>query len=299
MNKFNCCIILPLHLYKFDPQGSLDFKNKKEMYEFSINQWSRIYHDYKIIVVCHGIKCKLNIRKSNVLIYWSKYYQEPNKYGLFEENPAQKSIVSEGIKLAINRGFDYVIKGRADSIIYNKKIIEKFLKQNNNKYLITQQTSFMKPFLLGDCFMVGSIRMLERLWSNDNGVLHPDGLKHFAKQLMIIEKNKNFIQLIIDKTIFYDLTDMQIVDLRFNWLHHKNEIKNNVLKDKFIWGVKNRWVKVNKGKITYLDRPNLLTKETYEKLKSKKMIFIKAFTYYIILKKLTYKLFSFTDLYKA
>lgn len=299
MNKFNCCIILPLHLYNFDPQGSLNFKNKKEMYEFSINEWSRIYHDYKIIVICHGIRCKLDITKSNVLIYWSKYYKEPNKNGLFEENPAQKSIVSEGIKLAKNEGFDYVIKGRADSIIYNKKIIERFLKQNNNKYLITQQTSFLKPFLLGDCFMVGRINLLDRLWNNDYGVLDSDGLKHFAKQLMIIEKNTNFIQIIIDKTIFYDLTEMQIIDLRFNWLHHKNEIKHNALKDKFIWGVKNNWVRVHKSKITYLDRPILLTKKSYTQIKSKKMMYRKAYLYYILLKKLAYKFFSFTALYKA
>ena len=53
--------------------------------------------------------------------------------------------------------YKYIIKGRADSVIRNIDPIIKSLNQYPNKYIFTQQTSFIEPWQLGDCFMAGKI----------------------------------------------------------------------------------------------------------------------------------------------
>ena len=64
--------------------------------------------------------------------------------------------------------------------------------------------------------MAGKIENILKLWSPSKNY-HQDGLIYFAKKLMMIENNKNFFKILHKKSIFFDLTKLQIVDFRFNW----------------------------------------------------------------------------------
>ena len=155
------CILLPLHLYQYDIQGNLHLRDKILMYQYSIRKTLQASKGLDVLVVCHGEKVTLFEEKiDNLYIFWSKYYKKPNKNGLFDNNPAQRSIVYEGLNLAKKRGYQYVIKGRADSAILNIAPILDLAEKDSEKYIFTQITTFIEPWLLGDCFMAGKIEKL-------------------------------------------------------------------------------------------------------------------------------------------
>lgn len=263
MNK---CILLPLHLYDYDVQGDLHKDEKIKMYKFSIMQTLKKSKGLKVIVICHGDKQELfKNRPKNLEIFWSKYYKKPNNYGLFDKNPAQRSIVYEGLLIAKKQGYDYVIKGRADSAILNLNLILKLAKQNNEKYIFTQITTFTEPWLLGDCFMAGKIDKLIELWSPSN-YYDQDGLIYFGKKLLQIEEEKDLFCIIQKKCFFKDISNLNVVDFRFTWKSRKKWlIKGKYDAKKILWGKQNNWLKATQGKITHADRPNIITEKNINK----------------------------------
>lgn len=296
IKKSEVCIILPMHLYQYDIQGDLRYKDKIEMYRFSILETIKSSRGIKVIVVAHGIKTILFKKNyKNLKIIWSKYYKEPNQYGLFDNNPAQRGIVYEGLKYAKKNNYKYIIKGRADSVIRNIDPIIKSLNQYPNKYIFTQQTSFIEPWQLGDCFMAGKIENILKLWSPSKNY-HQDGLIYFAKKLMMIENNKNFFKILHKKSIFFDLTKLQIVDFRFNWKTKKHwEKKWRQDHTIILWGVKNKWIEVKNNKIIKAYSPNTLTEDTLNSY----FIDNKCIRKIIVFYRKLLKLLLGTELYKS
>jgi hypothetical protein len=263
MNK---CILLPLHLYDYDVQGDLHKEEKIQMYKYSINQTLKASKGLKVIVICHGKEEKLfDNKQENLEIYWSKYYKEPNINGLFDKNPAQRSIVYEGLIIAKNKGYDYVIKGRADSAILNLDPILNLAIENENKYIFTQITTFIDPWLLGDCFMAGKIDKLIKLWAPSN-YYDADGLIYFAKRLMEIEKENDLFRIIVNKSFFIDLAELKVVDFRFTWKSKIDWLKKEDYDiNEILWGNKNNWLKSKHGQMILGDRPNILTKKIFNR----------------------------------
>ena len=262
MNK---CILLPLHLYAFDPNGELGFKKKIQMYEFSILQTSKTWPHTAIIVICHGIRYDFfnGSPPINVTFYWSSKFQIPNKFGLFENDPAQRSIVYEGLKIAKTLGFSYIIKGRADSAILNRENVEKKISSSKSKLIITQQTSFSRPYLLGDCFMFGPIETMLEIWSPSDKY-HKDGLKYFGEKICRVF-NLSFTKILLYHTEFIDLNKIGAIDFRFTW-KFKNEWKkdNDEIDPSLLyWGMQKKWIEYKDNKIIAMDRPNLITEKIF------------------------------------
>lgn len=255
------CIVLPLHLYKYDIQGNLNYNEKIQMYLFSLMQSKTYSMNYKIFVICHGIKTnKFNKIKGNIQFIWSNYFQEPNIHGLFDNNPAQRNIVYEGLLEAKKQGYTHVIKGRADSTIRNIKLLLDTLKKNPDKFIFTQITTFTRPWLLGDCFMAGEINKLIKLWGPSEKY-HQDGLVYFANKLLQLENSNDLYLLLINKSIYYDLNSLKICDFRFTWKNKNKWLKDNKYNyEDILWGKNNNWIIFNK-KYHYGDRPNILSEK--------------------------------------
>jgi len=186
--------------------------------------------------------------------------KKPNKFGLFEQNPGQRIVVYEGLQLIKKKGFNYIIKGRADSAILNLQPILNLAETDKNKLIFTQITSFTEPWLLGDCFMAGNINRLLKLWSPSKEY-DVDGLIYFAKKLLQIERAKDLYLLILEKAFFVDMSELKIVDYRFNWLKNKKLIqKDKNYSDELLWGASNKWFAVNKQKLVGANKPNLISK---------------------------------------
>lgn len=290
------CILLPLHLYDYDVQGDSYMDEKISMYRFSIEQTLKASKGIHVIVICHGKKRKIFKKiPKNLEVYWSKYYKEPNINGLFDGNPAQRSVVYEGLNLAKKKGYEYVIKGRADSAILNIQPILNLSLKNNDKYIFTQITSFTEPWLLGDCFMAAKIDKLIQLWSPSNHY-DSDGLKYFAWKIMEIEGGNDLFQLILSKAFYVDLTKLQIVDFRFTWSRKDSWLKNNEYNWKEImWGKTNNWLRANNNNITEGDRPNIITQKMVKKTTMDRYKLVRKIK---VLYRRFYRLLTGSDLYK-
>ena len=270
-------LLMPIHIYPWDPHSQLFALDKVKLYEFSINeQYKALRGEADLYVIGHGETQDIKT-PPEVTVIWSDFFQLPTKSGLFEGFPAQWNIVLEGAKYLKKLGYTHLIKSRGDSIIQRPQVM---LNDTNfrNKVIFTQQTTYREPFELGDCFMSGPIDKIISLWTPNTLKLPENGFEFMANQFINIsgKDRHNFINVLITTSGFYDLSTLCVIDCRFNWREsHKDLTSGAYIKnyDKFLWGAKNNWLKYHKRRIIDSDR-NFLVTESYleEKLSLSKKV---------------------------
>ena len=261
-------ILMPMHLYDFDPQGGLDRDEKINMYQTAIDiQRQYMQKDELLLIIAHGNPHDFKLSK-NTEIYWSTFYAFPNKFGLFPGFPAQWNIVREGLIILKKIGVNIVLKSRADSIVKNLNLI----REHNfaiRKWLFTQQTTISEPYELGDCFMASDIDSLIKLWTPVLDVLPKNGLEFLSNNLMSTERIERieFVDYLASKTTFHDIGELEIYDIRFTWQNFKENYQDGswqAMKDKLLWGAYNQWITYHNGKIISSDRDNLFKRSDWE-----------------------------------
>lgn len=264
----NLSVLMPMHLYDFDPQGGLNRDEKISMYQSAIDiQRQYMKSDELLLIIAHGNPHNFKLNK-NTEIYWSTFYAFPNEFGLFPGFPAQWNIVREGLFLLKKFGANIVLKSRADSIVKNLDLIREhnFVKR---KWLFTQQTTISEPYELGDCFMASDIDSLIKLWTPVLDLLPKNGLELLSDNLMAIEniQRTEFTDYLNSKTTFHDIGELEIYDFRFTWKSFKKNYQDGswkTMKDKLLWGAYNHWISYEDGKIISSDRDNLFKRSDWE-----------------------------------
>lgn len=257
-------LVVPIHLYPFDAQGSLDYKSKIKMYKIALSWMRKLYKDCQIIVCGHGDHPGKVFDEYIDHLIWSKDYELPNEFGLFEGNPAQIKIVSMGCKKALQLGCSHIIKVRGDGILYNAKLVLDNIKTKPDKLWITQQTSFIGN-MLGDCYMYGPAKLVYDIWSKDNPVREKDGLINTALNFLDAINSKDWTSSLIRFCEFNDLSDLEVYDLRWNFKNNEESFVSDkfIGDDRFLWGSVNGWIKYKDFRICEFDRNIFFTKKLF------------------------------------
>jgi hypothetical protein len=284
MKNKKISIVVPIHIYNFDPQGNLNQYQKLEMYMLAIEHMKILYKQCNIIICGHGINYSKEFKEYSTHVIWNKDYTEPDKFGLFPGNPAQYKIVSLGCRRALEINSTHIIKVRGDGIMYNSELVLSDLSLKPDKLFITQQTSFKNHTMLGDCYMYGPSDKISEIWDGNKKVYSDDGLIHIGKSFLETFKYKkeDWNKALFDNCEFRDINELEIYDLRWNFDEHSNLFKNNnfLKKDMFLWGAKNNWITYKNFKIVDFDRDIFYTKKLFifmKNLKINKLNFINKF----------------------
>lgn len=260
----NNCIVSQIHIPPYDPQGGLTSEQKKEIIEVSISNLRKWNPNAYIILTGHGEKPKETTIEKCDYFYWEPL-RPIDSGGTVIGMPAQYYYVSKGIKHAKEKGYDYCLKTRGDSVICLPNIVDychKILLKENKKMLLTQQTG-NSLYKMGDCFMYGEIDILDSIWDYNNEVFHADGLrntganfiKYFTgklppKQFSHSDKyydGLNWNEMLKKYCSFRDIYKIKFICLRWNYAKAVNEkklykiIDNDFLFNDYLWGRANGW----------------------------------------------------------
>ena len=170
--------------------------------------------------------------------------------------------VNFGLDHAIEKGFEKILKARADGInlIADVSTFSNTLLKDK-KILITQQTSIDR-MEMGDLFMYGYTEFLKICWNINTWYPTKTGLTSLAKNFYNICKEDNWKSALINNTSFVDIFNLKWIDFRANWSVLKDmqeEMLQNKLVDfeKYLWGSKEQWhVWDKEGNLVYT-HPNM------------------------------------------
>ena len=257
-------IILPMHIYDFDPQGNLTAAQKQEMYAFAASSYRDLYPEAHIIITGHGHSPSAGITNYADDVIWDAP-QEMRPVGTFIGNPAQYKNVSPALNLARDKGFSLCLKSRGDGIIYHADYVRKFMYEQGDRLHLTQMTSFICP-MLGDCVMFGPSALLAGIWDSKRPVaFENDGLINTGLALLqhtsrpLAEWNR----LLFEVGAFHDTSDLGYVDLRWNWREHEAVLRANSEPTAYLWGRAPCWLRYEGPTITGFDRPIFHTRQTF------------------------------------
>ena len=262
----NKCIVSQIHIPDYDPQGNLSKDDKKEIVDTNILSLRKLNPDAYIVLVGHGHEPYDSTKdKFSKGIYRDLHPIDGG--GTVINMPAQYKSVSLGIQHAKEKGFDYCLKTRGDSIIAKQDIISychDIIESEDRMILLTQQTG-KELYKFGDCFMYGEIDLLNSIWDTNNPPFHADGLRHtgisFVKHFSgkvppmpynpqaILYEDKNWPELLKEYCSFRDIGEIQFCDLRWNynqmrqnWENNKQQILNLEYDfEEIYWGRSNGW----------------------------------------------------------
>ena len=266
----NNCIVSQIHIPDFDPQGGLSAEDKKEIVDTSIRNLRRCNPSAYIILVGHGHEPYESTKEMCDKYIWEDLHPIDGG-GTVVGMPAQYKSVYLGIKHAKEKGFDYCLKTRGDSIIAKENILSychEIITKENKMILLTQQTG-KELYKFGDCFMYGEIDLLCSIWDESNDPLHADGLihtgmsfvKHFSNKIppvpynsqAILHEDKNWPELLKEYCSYRDIGVIGFCDLRWNYNDMKSDwdiTKQQIIDleydfEEIYWGRRNGWHKFN------------------------------------------------------
>ena len=127
-------------------------KDKIDKVEFALKHWRKYNPDAYIIVTGHGVLP--NIKQYCDHIIW------PAQIIQKDINVGHPYLVSLGLEYLEQKGFEYVLKSRCDTV-HNLKNIFLYAQQQlgNKKMLVTQQTSLVQQ-VLGDLFLFSKVSLI-------------------------------------------------------------------------------------------------------------------------------------------
>lgn len=237
MNNKQC--ILLSHVF-VDPKEKKK-RSKLKYIEFSVMHYKQNNPDAYIILTGHGLIPK-KAKKYCDFFYWEE------NLDLDEIGKGHPKFVNIGIDHAINKGFKYLLKSRADSVCLIPNIFDWCEKQlKKKKYLVTQQ-SFREPPRLGDLFIFGELNFFKKCWDTTNWYEFKSGLEPHANNFIGLSNSDNLVDAIKDKGVFVDIYRLKWICFRGpgNWnilkTKKKQIIRNNLISfEKYLWGTAENW----------------------------------------------------------
>jgi len=193
--------------------------------------------DSYLILTGHGLMPSPATVELCDFVYWD------TKIDRREIGVGHPKLVNVGIKHAMEKGYKWLFKCRADGVILRSGILT-YCHQllENKQILLTQQTEFARP-RAGDLFMYGPIDFLQQCWDITTWYPTDTGLTSFAKNIMLTTGETDWVRCLLGHAAFVDIYNIKWIDLYYNWntLHQRSaDILKNQLDDfeKYLWGTK-------------------------------------------------------------
>lgn len=264
------CIITQGHIPDFDPQGSLNWEQKVDAFQFSLQRLrDKNRHSY-IIATGHG-------KRPNNLglcdwVYWEDECRPIDERGLVIGMPAQYFFVSKGIERALAMGFSRCLKTRMDCFSGIPNIVnwcDEEVNREGKTMLLTQQTG---DNFIGDCFMYGGTELMHGIWNKDNPATHPDGLVHTYNSMSNFLGKEMTRENLRPFCAFRDVLDLKMVCLRWNYDRLKKMGWDRVCHQDdngtfdyhlYNWGRANKWHVWDKEGKLIINRQQTWTKEEF------------------------------------
>ena len=227
------CIILT-HAY-VEP----DQKYKLEPIEFAARHARQNNPHSYIILAGHGLKPDIDAGVCD-FIYWE---DQINRKDINVGHPRLCNIAYDH---AESKGFEKILKTRADSIHLIENLIphcDKLL--GNKKLLVTQQTTIDRQ-QIGDLFLYGDLEFIKKCWNIDTWYPTNTGVKSLAKNFISAVAEQDWHDACVNNLSFVDIYNLKWVCLQKNWeevSQKSDDVMKNILPNwhNHLWGSKQKW----------------------------------------------------------
>jgi len=165
----NCILLSHIHVY-----GNELYKHS--ILSFALDHCRKNNPNDFIILTGHGVRPDEDILNKADHTIWKDEIDE------MEIGRGHPKIVDLGVSYAIERGFKYIVKCRADSIIVIPDIVEHcidILKIEDKEILVSLGTEKVK-YGLGDLFVCCKPSLLKQAWRPDRWDYNKNGLQNFG-----------------------------------------------------------------------------------------------------------------------
>ena len=227
------CILLS-HVFIRDNE-----QNKLQAVEFALRHWREHNPEAYIIVTGHGLRPNIDNFCNHMV--WQK---DIIKKEIHKGHPY---LVSKGLQVAEEKGFENVLKSRCDTIHTKKDMFNfaKSLLQNDKKMLVTQQTSLVKQEL-GDLFPYGPTELMKKMFNINNWYPTKSGLNSLANNFLAQCEEESWRDACINNLQLVDIFKLRWIDFRSNWDVLKDcqtQMMNFTLENEhlYYWGAKENW----------------------------------------------------------
>ena len=250
------CILLS-HVYIRDRE-----QDKIDKVEFALKHWRKYNPDAYIVVTGHGVQP--DIRKYCDHIIW------PEQIIQKDINVGHPHLVSLGLEYIEQKGFEYVLKSRCDTVHNIKNIFVFAHQQLKDKKMIVTQSTSLKQQALGDLFLFSTVSLMKTIFKVDNWYPTKTGLTSLANNFLAQCDQPIWKDACIQNLKLIDICKLKWIDLRSNWQTLKNyreDIMNATLESpqKYYWGVKENWHVWNDKNECIHKLPHVVTEEEWYK----------------------------------
>lgn len=244
--------------------------SKLDKVNFAVEHYRTNNPNSYIIATGHGKKPS-RIDEYCDFVYWKEQIIES------EINYGHPILVNKGIDHAIDKGFDFVLKTRLDSIHLKKNIYLYALENLKDKLYLTSQISAWDSPTLCDLFNFSSTLFMKKCWDLKNWECkEKSGLEYHAENFKIACQEYNWEECIRKYCIIKNIYNLKWIDFRpnSNWSilkHYKKNLINNDLINfrKYLWGTKEGWIVWNRNGLLESSNTwnlkNLITEEDLQK----------------------------------
>ncbi len=227
------CILLS-HVFIRDNE-----QDKLLAVEFALRHWREHNPEAYIIVTGHGLRP--NIENFCNHMIWQKEIIEE------EIHKGHPYLVSKGLDIAEQKGFENVLKSRCDTVHTKKNMFgfAQSILQEDKKMLVTQQTSLVKQEL-GDLFLYGSTSLMKKMFNINNWYPTKSGLNSLANNFLAQCEEDSWRDACMNNLQIVDIFKLRWIDFRSNWdtlKDHQTKLMNFTLDNEhlYYWGVKENW----------------------------------------------------------
>ena len=165
----NCILLSHVHVYDNESY-------KHSILSFALDHYRKHNPEDFIILTGHGLRPDDSILKKADYFIWEDTVRES------EIGRGHPQLVDFGVQYAVENGFDYLVKCRADSIISIPNIVNhcvSILQKENKKMLVSLGTE-KYVYGLGDLFVCCPPILLEQTWNPAVWDYRTNGLQNFG-----------------------------------------------------------------------------------------------------------------------
>ena len=238
-------------------------KDKIDKVEFALKHWRMYNPDAHIVVTGHGVKP--NIEQYCDHIIW------PTQIIQKDINVGHPHLVSKGLAYIEQKGYEYVLKSRCDTV-HNLKNIFVFAQEklDNKKMLVTQSTSLTQQ-VLGDLFLFSSVDLMKSIFNVYTWYPTKTGLTSLANKFLAQCDQSLWQDACLHNLQLIDICKVKWIDFRSNWdilKNHQQELLDGSLANphKYYWGVKENWHVWNERDECTHKLPHVVIEDEWNKL---------------------------------
>tara|TARA_R100001443_G_scaffold12706_1_gene22401 strand:- start:1454 stop:2236 length:783 start_codon:yes stop_codon:yes gene_type:complete len=214
----NCILLSHTHVYPHELY-------KHDILDFSLKHYRKHHPNAYLILTGHGVRPSDKILENVDHVYWE------DEVDASEIGKGHPRLVDIGVDHSMEKGFSFLLKNRADSIIVVSDIFEKCiqaLQQERRELLVSYGTCAGKNWL-GDLFTFCNPKVLNSSWDSKSWNYNTNGLENFGtgfyKYISPEDTGKSWIKFLREHVVYRSPDSLGWVDLLGPHPHKEGKLK--------------------------------------------------------------------------